>query len=107
GRGGVMRGDSARAGPRLREILASAQAADTPLQLAFAGSAALFVGDDAAASDLLGRAVAAARAAGAISILARLLAQLAAVQAWTSRWPLAVATASPGLRPAAPTGPGY
>ena len=104
GLAGLMIGDTTQAAPRLREILASAQAADTPLQLAFAGSAALFVGDDVAATDLLGQAVAAARAAGAISILAWLLAQLAAVQAWTSRWPLAVANASEGLRLARETG---
>jgi len=104
GMAGLMTGDASHAAPLRREVVASAQAADTPLQLAFAGSAALFVGDDAAAADLLGRAVAAARAAGEISILAWLLAQLAALQAWTSRWPLAVATASEGLRLAAETG---
>jgi len=104
GMAGLMTGDASHAAPLRREVVASAQAADTPLQLAFAVSAALVVGDDAAAADLLGRAVAAARAAGAISILAWLLAQLAALQAWTSRWPLAVATASEGLRLAAETG---
>ena len=107
GLAGLMAGDTSQAahgGALQREVAASARAATTPLQLAFAGSAALFVGDDADASDLLARAVAASRAAGAVGILAWLLQLLAAFQAWTSRWPLAVATASEGLRMATETG---
>jgi len=100
----LLAGDTAHAAQLRRDILASARTAATPLQLAFAGSSALFIGDDAAADGLLGRAVAAIRAAGAISILAWLLAQAASLQAWTSRWPAAVATASEGLRLAAETG---
>src|SRR5215469_4092075 len=94
----LLAGDTAHAAQLRRDILASARTAATPLQLAFAGSSALFIGDDAATDGLLGRAVA------AISILAWLLAQAASLQAWTSRWPAAVATASEGLRLAAETG---
>src|SRR5215831_8993073 len=100
----LMIGDTSQAAPQLREVAAIAEMAQTPVQLAFAGHAALFVGDDAAASDLLGRAVAAARASGAVGLLAWMLAQVAALQAWASRWLVAVATASEGLRLATETG---
>jgi hypothetical protein len=104
GLAGLLAGDTSQAAPLRREVVASARTAAALLQLAFAGSSALFVGDDAAAADLLGRAVAATRAAGAISILAWLLAQVASLQAWSGRWPLAVASASEGLRLATETG---
>src|SRR5262245_27575109 len=104
GLAGLMTGDTSQAAPLLREVAASAQTAGTPLQLGFAGSAAMFAGDDAVAADLLGRAVAAARAAGAVGTLPWLLQLLAYFQAWTSRWPLAVASASEGLRLATETG---
>jgi len=104
GLAGLMTGDTSQAAPLLREVAASAQTAGTPLHLGFAGSAAMFAGDDAVAADLLGRAVAAARAAGAVGTLPWLLQLLAYFQAWTSRWPLAVASASEGLRLATETG---
>jgi ATP/maltotriose-dependent transcriptional regulator MalT len=103
----LMTGDpaqAARAAPLLRGVVTSAQTAQDPVQLAFAGHAAVNVGDDADAADLLGRAVDAARAAGAIGTLAWMLAQAAILQALTSCWPVAVATASEGLRLAAETG---
>src|SRR5215468_2821610 len=89
GLAGLMAGDTSQAahgGALQREVAASARAATTPLQLAFAGSAALFVGDDADASDLLARAVAASRAAGAVGILAWLLQLLAAFHHSTLAW---------------------
>jgi len=95
---------AAHAAPLLRGVVTSAQTAQDPVQLAFAGHAAVNVGDDAGAADVLGRAVDAARAAGAIGTLAWMLAQAAILQALTSRWPVAVATASEGLRLAAETG---
>src|SRR5215813_6181720 len=104
GLAGLMTGDTPQAAPLLREVAASAQTAGTPLHLGFAGSAAMFAGDDAVAADLLGRAVAAARAAGAVGTLPWLLQLLAYFQAWTSSWPLAVASASEGLRLATETG---
>jgi len=103
----LMAGDpsqAAHAAQLRRGVVTSARTAQDPVQLAFAGHAAQSVGDDADAADLLGRAVDAARAAGAIGILPWLLAQAAVLQAWTSRWPVAVATASDGLRLAAETG---
>src|SRR5262249_11628763 len=104
GLAGLMTGDTSQAAPQRREVAAIAEMAQTPVQLAFAGHAALFVGDDAAASDLLGRAVAAAPASGAVGLLAWRLRQVAALQAWASRWLVAVATASEGLRLATETG---
>src|SRR5262249_23602916 len=109
GRGGgrgarVIARGAAQAAPLLRGVAARAQTAGTPLHLGFAGSAAMFAGDDAVAADLLGRAVAAARAVGAVGTLPWLLQLLAYFQAWTSGWPLAVASASEGLRLATETG---
>jgi DNA-binding CsgD family transcriptional regulator len=100
----LMTGDTSHAARLRRAVAAIARAAQTPVQLGYPGRAALFVGDDAAAADLLGRAVDAARAAGTVGILPWLLGQVALVQAWTGRWPVAVATASEGLRLAAETG---
>jgi DNA-binding CsgD family transcriptional regulator len=107
GLAGLMAGDPAHAvhaAPLLRGVVSSARTAQDPVQLAFASHAALCIGDDAAAADLLGRAVDAARAAGAIGTLAWMLAQAAILQAWTSHWPAAVASASEGLRLADETG---
>src|SRR5262249_52852915 len=109
GRGGgrgarVIARGAAQAAPLLRGVAARAQTAGPPLHLGFAGSAAMFAGDDAVAADLLGRAVAAARAVGAVGTLPWLLQLLAYFQAWTSGWPLAVASASEGLRLATETG---
>src|SRR5262245_35711734 len=104
GLAGLLAGDTAHAASLRREVAASAQTAQTPLQVAFAGNMALFIGDDAAAADLLGRAMATTRAAGAIPVLAWLLHSVASLQAWTSRWPVAVAGASEGLRLATETG---
>src|SRR5262249_41074928 len=104
GLAGLMTGDTSQAAPLLRGVAARAQTAGTPLHLGFAGSAAMFAGDDAVAADLLGRAGAAAGGVGAVGTVPGLLQLLAYFQAWTSGWPLAAASASEGLRLATETG---
>jgi len=105
GLGAFMEGDAARAAPLLRAVVAGFPPdAAPPDQLLFAAVAAMFLGDDAAAADLLGRAGSAARATGAIGALPWVLQLTATVEAWTGRWAQATASASEGLRLARETG---
>jgi DNA-binding NarL/FixJ family response regulator len=85
-----MDGDPARAAPLLRAVVEASPADAPPDQLMSAASAAMFLGDDRAAS--------AARAAGAVGALPWVLQLVATVEAWTGRWGPAMASASEGLR---------
>lgn len=99
-----LHGDTATAALRLREAADLARAAEEPRALMLAGAGAMFLGDDSRAIDLFTRAVARARAAAAAATLPILLAPLATLETWTSRYATASANATEGLRLAVETG---
>ncbi|WP_240776795.1 helix-turn-helix transcriptional regulator [Nonomuraea basaltis] len=100
----ILQGDAERAAPALREGRALAQDKADPQSLGLAASAAMFVGEDAAALDLFTTAAVRARAAGTVSALPLVLAPLGALQMWTGRFTAARATATEGLRLSLDTG---
>ena len=69
---------------------------EEPVQLLFAGRAALHLGDDVAAHRLHRRAVGRCRTSGASSILTQVLPRLALCELWAGRWPSAAAIAREG-----------
>jgi DNA-binding NarL/FixJ family response regulator len=75
-----------------------AQSGPDPLSLMLPAMGAMFVGDDRRAVDLLTRGVELARTTCAVAMLPTLLAPLATVEAWTSRFTAATANAGEGLR---------
>ena len=94
GLAGLMAGDpaqAARAAQLLRGVVTSARTAQDPVQLTFAGHAAVNVGDDADAADLLGRAVDAARAAKSSIQVARTKPAITVPSRWPAsscrKWP--------------------
>jgi DNA-binding CsgD family transcriptional regulator len=104
GIGGIVDGDVAIGARRLREALALGRTFDDASLLASAGTAARYLGDDAATHDLYARAVALARAGGELAMLPCLLESLALSQLTAGRYPAATATATEGLRLATETG---
>ncbi|HEY6747258.1 MAG TPA: AAA family ATPase [Mycobacteriales bacterium] len=97
GVGALLGGDAARSAALLREVLARAGESEDPLVLAWAGTAAGYLGEPAAAHDLGLRAVARARATGALSTLSYALEMLSTTQ--VTRSPAtAEADAAEGLR---------
>jgi DNA-binding CsgD family transcriptional regulator len=102
-----LRGDAVEAAAQLRQatdIAVSAVSGADPRSLTAAGAGAMFLGDDARAIDLFTRAVAAVRSIGAVSALPMVLAPLASLEAWSSRFPAAAADGAEGLRLAEDTG---
>jgi DNA-binding CsgD family transcriptional regulator len=100
----LVQGDLLEADPLLRDITALAEASQEPHWLFVAGAAAMFLGDDARASALLGEAVRRARALGAVGALPSVLAPLATLEMWSGRYGAAVVDATEGLRLAEETG---
>ena len=97
GVGALLSGDAARAATLLREVVARAEETADPLVLAWAGTAAGYLGDIVTAGRYGVRAVARARASGALSTLSYALETLATTQA--TRSPAsAEANAAEGLR---------
>lgn len=93
----IVRGDAASAVPPIARAVTAAEHAGQPYALAMAGAAASFVGDDTGSLRLFGRAVAAARAQGAVAVLVNMLAAYATVEAWAGRVRSAMAHATEGL----------
>ena len=96
--------DFAAAAPKLREALELAEKLDDdavseqPVELLFAGRAALYLGDDHATYRTHRQAAAQARATGAVSIVPQILPRLALAEVWAGRWPSAAANANEGLQ---------
>jgi len=82
GLGSLLQGDTTAAAPLLRAVVADADR-DDPEQLQYAGGAAMVTGDENTAVGLLTRAMARARALGAVSRLPETLATLASLQCWS------------------------
>ena len=82
GLGSLLQGDPTAAAPLLRAVVADADR-DDPEQLQYAGGAAMVTGDENTAVGLLTRAMARARALGAVSRLPETLAILASLQCWS------------------------
>ena len=69
---------------------------DDPRQLQLAGAASMFTGDEQTAAELLTRAMARARAIGAVSRLPETLATLASLEVWSGELATARAHAVEG-----------
>jgi DNA-binding CsgD family transcriptional regulator len=104
GIGAILEGDTAQGAPLLREAVALAEAFDDPSRLGFAGTAARYLGDDAATHHFYARAVARARVGSQLAMLPYLLEHLAIAEVAAGRYPAATASASEGLRLARDTG---
>jgi DNA-binding NarL/FixJ family response regulator len=104
GLGAFLRGDTARAATLMHDGVRLAEEEDEPRALRLAAACAMFVGDDVHALALFTRAVARARADGAVDWLPGLLAPLASLEMWTGRHASAAANATEGLRLAQETG---
>ena len=106
GIGALLGGDAERAIPLLRSVLAQSEEAENPadpLQLAWAGTAAAYLGELDLALGYAARAVAGARAAGALGTLAYALELLAFCE--LNRSPAATeADSAEGLQAARETG---
>jgi DNA-binding NarL/FixJ family response regulator/predicted ATPase len=104
GFGAHAAGDFAGAATRLRAAVALEEQhedealAGEPLALVFSGRAAIFLGDDRAASRIHAAAASRARAEGALGLLTQALARLGYADLWAGRWAAASANASEGLR---------
>jgi DNA-binding CsgD family transcriptional regulator len=97
GIGALVRGDPARGAPLVEEMLARIDQAD-PWQLMRAGAAALMLGDDERAAELCGRAVAFARASGAVALVAQALSLRAMPLLWRGRFDDVSIVAAEGAR---------
>jgi len=104
GIGSILEGNTARGVQLLRGALALAGAFEDPGRLGSAGTAARYLGDDAATHDFYARGVARARVAGQLGMLPYLLEYLAAAEVAAGRYAAATASASEGLRLARETG---
>ncbi|WP_078968328.1 MULTISPECIES: helix-turn-helix transcriptional regulator [unclassified Streptomyces] len=98
----TLRFDEAR--PALARVVARDGAEDDPRLLLRAGSAALVLGDTAAAARVHARALARARAEHRTALLPRALEHLAYAELRDGRYSRAARTAREGLRAAEPTG---
>ncbi|MFF5204416.1 LuxR C-terminal-related transcriptional regulator [Streptosporangium sp. NPDC000396] len=97
-------GDISRVLGPLREVVNAAGLIDDPETLGWASTAALMLGDDTAAHALSSRAVALARARGAVTAVPQALELLIYSELWTGRLGIAGANALEGLRLATDTG---
>lgn len=98
GLGDLLRGDMQAASAALHHAAELARSGPDPLSLMLPAMGAMFVGDDRRAVDLLTRGVELARTNCAVAMLPTLLAPLATLEAWTSRFTAATANAGEGLR---------
>jgi DNA-binding CsgD family transcriptional regulator len=97
GQGAMWRGDTELGTELLEPAIAWAETADDPRHVSWGSRASLFLGDHARAAALLHRAVALARAQGAISVLATVLGLRAMQLERASRYDDAVVAASEAL----------
>lgn len=110
GLGAHFQGDFATAATQLRAALplegeAELETADQqPLSILWVARAAIFLGDDPEVHRLHHVAMARAREAGSLSLLAQILPRLGDSELWAGRWASAAANASEGLRFARETG---
>jgi DNA-binding NarL/FixJ family response regulator len=104
GIGSMLEGDSRRGVPLLREAVALAAVLEDPRLIVWAGTAARYLGGDAAAHGFYARAVEQARADGEVSTLPHVLEYLADAEVWAGHYTAAAASASEGLRLARETG---
>ncbi len=104
GCGYYLQGDLRSAVEPLRDAIRSAESFNDNMLLTWAGRAAYYVGDDAAAHRLDARAVSAARAIGAVGDMLPPLQRLALTDIFLGNWPIAEANASEALRLAQDTG---
>ncbi len=102
----IVTDDAAGATAPIGTVMRAAERSRRADELAMAGAAASFIGDDAASLRLFARAADAARAEGAVAVLVTMLAAHATVEAWTGRVRSATAHATEGLRLATQTGQG-
>ena len=100
----LLSGDTADAVPHLREAAGRAARSSDLRAIMLGAAGSMFVGDDAMAVSLFATAAARARSAGAAAMLAASLAPLSSLEAWTSRFSAASASAAEGLRIAVETG---
>jgi ATP/maltotriose-dependent transcriptional regulator MalT len=97
-------GEVSRGAKELRHAVAASVDTTQPRRLAWAGSAALEIGDDTSARRLFGRLVGMLRDAGAVGLLPEALQRLALAEIADGRFASAGANASEGLRLANDTG---
>ncbi|BCJ73934.1 helix-turn-helix transcriptional regulator [Catellatospora sp. IY07-71] len=90
----------------LRAVLDGAPRFDDPSALIWASIAAMILGDNAQGRVMAGRAVAAARGRGAVTMVPKALEFSAYAEFWTGRHAAATANALEGLRAATETGQG-
>ena len=94
----IVQGDPAAAAVPLTSFMDHVEGSDDPRWLGWGGAAASFLGDELAALRFYDRAVAAARALGAVSALPWLLENRALLEAASGRIPLAEADAAESVR---------
>jgi DNA-binding CsgD family transcriptional regulator len=104
GCGRYLSGDAASSVSLLRSVVGRAQDFDESMLMTWAGRAAFYLGDDDAAHELDSRAVARARAVGAIGDMLPPLQRLALSQIFQGQWSTATASAVEALRFARETG---
>ncbi len=102
GLGDVLGGNPARGLPMISRALQIADPAD-PFELHVAGTAAMFVGDDRTALDLLSRASTRLRRAGLFSRLPHTIANLASLEAFNGHLAVAQSLAAEGASTARET----
>ncbi|MFI6477031.1 LuxR C-terminal-related transcriptional regulator [Nonomuraea sp. NPDC050663] len=100
----TFRGRHAEAAAPLRRVLELAPAVDNPSVLVWATVASLMLGEDRQAVRLSARAIATARARGAVSVVPQVLETMIHVQIWRGRYASVAEHAMEGLRLARETG---
>ena len=104
GCGQYLSGEASSSTTLLREVVRQAQDFDDSMLMTWAGRAAFYLGDDDAAYELDSKAVARARAVGAIGDMLPPLQRLALSEILRGRWSTANANAAEALRFAWETG---
>jgi DNA-binding CsgD family transcriptional regulator len=104
GCGQYVSGETASSTRLLRDVVRKAQGFDESMLITWAGRAAFYLGDDDAAHRLDSRAVARARAVGAIGDMLPPLQRLALSEIFQGQWSTATANAVEALRFARETG---
>ncbi|GAA4062397.1 helix-turn-helix transcriptional regulator [Nonomuraea soli] len=100
----TFRGRHAEAAAPLHRVLELAPAVDNPSVLVWATVASLMLGEDRQAVRLSARAIATARARGAVSVVPQVLETMIHVQIWRGRYASVAEHAMEGLRLARETG---
>lgn len=104
GCGQYLSGEASSSTRLLRDVVRQAQDFDDSMLMTWAGRAAFYLGDDDAAYELDSKAVARARAVGAIGDMLPPLQRLALSEILRGRWSTANASAAEALRFARETG---